>query len=745
MDDAFSKHKDVREMKARLDHLEEVSRFSLEAMEMAASVGDFQSSINRMDEPSMILNETRLRVERLIPFHCTAFFLVEESSSDFVFADCVPPDRREWLQREVEYLVEDGSFARALRTNRPVFVFSRDYDRQILLHVMATVSRVRGMFLGIPAVDFKHIRDVSLSLLSIVMLNSANALESFELYKRIREFNKSLEHKVSMLTASEEELLLHRARLEQIVRERTAQLEETVSRLNAEVAERKRAEVRLKESRELLRNIFLAIPDLLTVQDREFRILMSNCLEVERLQSPTLSESDTWDSEPRCYEIYARRSAPCEPCPVRRVFETGRMEQAEVADLFGGAVNEVRAFPVFDSSGKVSMVAEHVRNITEHKRMEEELFKSQKLESVGLLAGGIAHDFNNLLTAVLGSISLAVVDGSCGGRLLERLKATEKACLRARDLTRQLLTFSKGGDPIRRIARVGQLVRDTAEFALRGTNVKCEFQIRPDLWSAEIDEGQINQVISNLVINAYQAMPAGGVVAIAVENAPLPGDGSVPLPKGDYVRISVSDNGPGIPEEHLSKIFDPYFTTKQDGTGLGLATSYSIIRKHGGYIGVRSRTGEGAAFTFYLPAVRRMPPMPDMDGSFHFTHRGKVLLMDDDELVRFIAGEMLAHLGYDVEFAEDGSRAIAVYLRALGSDDPFDAVIMDLTIPGGMGGKETLEKLLEIDPRVKAVASSGYSDELAMADFRKYGYKGIICKPYRIQDLEKVLREVVGP
>jgi signal transduction histidine kinase/CheY-like chemotaxis protein len=738
MTDRISIQRDPKNLEERLEHLEEVNRFTLEVLDMAASVGNFQTSINRLHDPSLILSEARIRLERLIPFECTAFFLVDEASSDFHLFDCAPVEQARRIQHEIDYLIDDGSFARALMADKPVFVYCRDGRTQLLLHVLATTSRVRGMFVGIPVQAAKYIKDVSLSLLSIVLLNSANALESFELYKRIREFNSELEDKVGRLTLSEKELMVHRSKLEEAVEERTAQLQATVSRLNDEVAERKRAEELLAGSQKLLQNVFRAIPDLLTVQDKDLRIVMSNCLGDE--STPQV------ESLPKrhCYEVYAGCDSPCDPCPVKEVFASGSMKQVEAANLAGGTVKEIRAFPILNDAGEVVMVVEHIRDITEKRRMEDEFLKAQKLESVGVLAGGIAHDFNNLLTVMLGNISLARMDRESPEKILERLSDTERACLRARDLTMQLLTFSRGGSPIKKTLPVGNILRDASIFALRGSGVKCQFFLPEDLWSAEVDEGQISQVISNLIINACQAMPNGGEIRISARNITIGDNHALSLKKGNYIQISFADSGIGIPEENLSRIFDPYFTTKSKGNGLGLATAYSIIQKHGGLITAESQVGSGATFTFYLPASEVRSLVPENESPTLFSHKRKVLLMDDEALVRDIACKMLTYMGYEVCQAEDGVGAVALYQEALDAGRPFDAVIMDLTVPGGMGGREAIGKLLEIDPNARAIASSGYADDPTMSQFARYGYKGIVAKPYKVQELSEALHSILG-
>ena len=373
-----------------------------------------------------------------------------------------------------------------------------------------------------------------------------------------------------------------------------------------------------------------------------------------------------------------------------------------------------------------------------------------KMEAVGLLAGGIAHDFNNILTAILGNISLASVEAAPGSELLNSLEQAVKASLRAKDLTVQLLTFSKGGAPVLKLVSLTEILKDTAGFALSGSKVKCHFSIPADLWHAEIDAGQVSQVIQNLVINAQQAMPTSGSIEIGAENIALSkaqglGKG-LPLEEGDYVRITVTDHGIGIPKDHLEKIFDPFFTTKQKGNGMGLAISFSIARQHGGHISVESELGVGSTFYLYLPAcVQTSTPKESEKEAAKPAGKARILVMDDEKGVREIAGRMLKHIGYkDIEFAEDGAGAIKLYKSAMETGNPFTVAILDLTIAGGMGGEVAVQKLLKIDPAVKAIVSSGYIDDPAIAKFREYGFSGVVAKPYTIAELRKAVQDVIG-
>ncbi|MEE8613072.1 MAG: ATP-binding protein, partial [Nitrospirales bacterium] len=389
------------------------------------------------------------------------------------------------------------------------------------------------------------------------------------------------------------------------------------------------------------------------------------------------------------------------------------------------------------------------RDITERRRYDEERLRATKLESVGILAGGIAHDFNNILTAIFANIGLAKMLSAKNSvtpdpAIAERLNAAERACLRARDLTKQLLTFAKGGAPVKNPASIGRFINETAGFALRGSNVRCDLHLPDDLWPVEVDEGQMSQVIQNLVINADHAMPEGGVLHIHASNTLVDPSQGLPIKAGRYVKVSIEDQGKGIPQEHLPKIFDPYFTTKQKGSGLGLATTYSIVNRHGGHITVTSELGVGTTFTFFLPVSEKGQPVPLTEETWVGAGSGKLLVIEDEEEIREILEKMLTHLGYEADFTSDGAEAITLYHQAQQSGVPYVAAIMDLTIPGGLGGKETIRQLKALDPSVVALVSSGYSNDPVMADPEQYGFKGIVAKPYNLFDLGKALHRVVG-
>jgi PAS domain S-box-containing protein len=403
-------------------------------------------------------------------------------------------------------------------------------------------------------------------------------------------------------------------------------------------------------------------------------------------------------------------------------------------------------YPLLGKQPRDTVVITVLRDITDQRRMDEEREKVQRLESLGLLAGGIAHDFNNLLTGFFGYVSLARTmmeeDSPAAGYLNNALSAFG----RAGDLTRQLLTFAKGGTPVKKPMHIEKLLKEAATFSLSGSNVRPNIVIDDSLWPVDIDEGQIHQVISNIVINARQAMPEGGSLNVRASNCIL-GVNDVPqLPQGQYVAVGIRDQGIGIPAQHLDKIFEPFFTTKQKGSGLGLTLSFSIIKKHGGHITVSSGAGEGTLFTFYLPAMTRT--VLESGGTIEEVTlsrgSGLVLVMDDEELIRTLLSRILEQQGYQVLTAHDGRSTIELYRKTIAQKQNIRVAILDLTIPGGMGGKETVKHLKDIDPDVNAIASTGYSDDPIISDPAAYGFAAFVTKPFHINDLLRTIQAVVS-
>jgi len=401
------------------------------------------------------------------------------------------------------------------------------------------------------------------------------------------------------------------------------------------------------------------------------------------------------------------------------------------------------ATPIRDTENQIIGSVLVFRDVSEKREMEEELRKSQKLESIGVLAGGIAHDFNNILSAILANISLAKITMPENRKAATRLEEAEKAVLRAQGLTQQLLTFSKGGAPVKETSDIREILKDTSLFTLSGSNTKADFAISDDLSPLDVDKGQFSQVINNLVINADQSMPKGGVIKIKAVNIKVGPESSLRLEPGNYVRISISDNGEGIAPENLSKVFDPYFTTRSSGSGLGLSTVYSIVKRHKGEIRIESKVEIGTTFTIYLPVSKSIVVQRAETQAQVIKGNGRILLMDDEAVIRDVAKEVLEFLGYEASLAKDGESMLEIFKKANAEGKPFDVVILDLTIPGGPGGKEVVKELTKIDPAIKVIAASGYSNDPVMANYKAYGFNGILPKPFTIKDVGFVLKKVL--
>ncbi|GAB4344825.1 MAG: hypothetical protein Kow0089_21580 [Desulfobulbaceae bacterium] len=552
--------------------------------------------------------------------------------------------------------------------------------------------------------------------------------------ERLDHLAPLLEQVVGMIGARIDNLvLMHRMKelnrkLDRKVRERTEELA--------------RANQVLAASEKKFRGLFEEALDMIHFVDERGRIKDANPAELRTLgwSLEEIRELDIADLiDPSCY-------AECRKT-LSRVFagEVVRGYQTIMVARDGRLLEvEINAVPVMDDSRVVGAMAV-IRDISDRRQAEEQLLKMRKMESIGVLAGGIAHDFNNILAAIMGNINLAQLHLDRDSKPHSLLVEAEKASLRARGLTGQLLTFSRGGEPVREVASLVDVIRDSAEFILRGTNVRTSYEFPDDLWPVAIDRGQISQVIQNLVINARQVMPGGGEVRISCENVVHDQPHMLPLAPGNYVRLTISDTGPGIPLSCIDRVFDPYFTTREQGNGLGLAVTHSIIAKHQGHIEAGSREGEGAVFTIHLPAADGSRPLRKEDGAKEPPRgEGKVLVMDDEEMVRTVAAGMLSEAGFDVLLARDGEEAIACVERQDRAGDPVRAVLLDLTVPGGMGGREAAAVLSRKHPGLPLIVTSGYSNDPVMARYREYGFCRAIVKPFRFDELAQAVIEALA-
>lgn len=567
--------------------------------------------------------------------------------------------------------------------------------------------------------------------------------ELVELNRELEETNETLLEDIAKREQVEKELSRHQRELEQMVTERTLALSGANASLQEEVRERRKTELALAAEKEQLSVTLRSLGEGVITTDTNGAIVLMNRM-AEELTGWT-QQAAMGKTLAEVFRLTDAKERKPYRNPVEAILSSGATIELGSATLLTSRTGVVRNIivngaTIRDKESHMIGVVLVFRDVTDKVKMEEQLAKGRKLEALGVLAGGIAHDFNNMLSGILGNINLASMQAQPDTKLHALLSAAEKATLRARDLTLQLLTFSKGGEPIREISSLAEIIRDSAEFVLRGSSVRCNYSIPEDLWPAVIDRGQIGQVIQNIVLNARHAMPEGGIIDIVCENVTLGDGANGSLQAGDYLKLVIRDRGIGIPSHLLGRIFDPYFTTKHEGSGLGLAISHSIVNKHGGHIEVESTPHEGTTFTIFLQALRQAAfvdqPLPKTNLS---GGKGKILVMDDEEMVRDTTREMLSYLGYEVLLAEEGAEALDLYQRHYETNSPIDTVFMDLTIPGGMGGKEAVQKLLAMNPEARVIVMSGYSNDPIMSHFKEYGFTAVLVKPFLVTDLQKAL------
>ena len=719
-------------LEARIDRVEEIHRFTVDALEMAASLGDFQSSINRLWDSSAILTETGLRVRKLIPFQIVGFYLADEANSDFHLVHCEPEDTRESLAEEIDFLINNGTFAWALRENRPIRVSTRHFEAQVILQVMATRSRIRGLFAGILSSGERNIPEVSLSLLSIILLNSANALESYELYQMVQRSRNELEDRV---------------------KERTLKLIETNEKLQIEISERNRAEKAALKNEERFRDLFDHAPVGYYELDREGRFVNLNQTELEMMgyRLEEMMGQSVWkfnEDEETARKRVLDKLASIVP-PAKGVEFTYRRKDG-------------MTFPVLieerilrDQTGKITGLRGTIQDITDRKRAEQELAflqeqlrQAQKMEAIGQLAGGIAHDFNNILTVISGGCELTLLRLAERDPLREKIEEIHKAANRAASLTRQLLAFSRRQVLEFRVADLNGILTDLNKMLRRviGENIELATLLGRDLRKVKIDLGQIEQLILNLVVNARDAMPDGGKLILETANVELDeayARTHMEVKPGPYVRLSISDTGVGIAPEVKRRIFEPFFTTKEKGkgTGLGLSTVYGIAKQSGGSIEVYSELGQGTVFKIYLPQVDG-----PFDGSGGKTAEQEapqgsetILLVEDEEEVRKLAAEFLREHGYTVLEAHHGNEASLICMRYPNS---IHLMLTDVVMPG-MNGRELAEHLIPLRPKMKVLYMSGYTDDTIVHHGVLEERVFFIHKPFSMMKLAKRVREVL--
>lgn len=692
-----------------------------------SSLENFQRDLQQCHDATDTLALAQLYLQSLGLFQASAFFLSEPPEWEFQLATCLPPHLEAEMKARVKAAIEAGTFAWALRQSRSLAVQPKDAstDAPLILHSLGTRSGVLGMFAGLPLDPACKIKNLPLSLLSIILTNTACALENLRLRSEVQRHNESLQQKVD---------------------ERTRQLSSANAALRNEIDERQRAAETLATRTEQLAVTLRSIGDGVITTDTAGRVTMMNP-SAEKLTGWAAAEA-VGQTLKQIFAIVDARAGSARADWLEQVLQTDGPTLPPQNILLTDRRGHERlvaasAAPLHHSSQTRLGTVLVFRDVTVQERMAREMLKASKLESLTLLAGGIAHDFNNILTAVIGNLTLAATYPE-DPKLTAWLSEANKASLRARDLTQQLLTFAKGGVPVKKTARLQETIREATQFALHGANVRARFALPENLWPAEADTGQLSQVIHNLVLNAVQAMPGGGEIHVRAENLQLAAESPLPLPGGQYVKISIQDQGCGIEPANLPRIFDPFFTTKKSGNGLGLATCYSIIKKHHGHITLDSTLDAGTTFHIFLPASDKpASAVPVVAFSQPARARGRLLVMEDDPALRTCIHSMLNQLGCKVCLARDSEETLRSYRAALRSAEAFDAVILDLTIRGGGGARETLEKLRAENPGVKAIISTGYANDPAVESFQHCGFSGVITKPYTLEQLATVLKQML--
>lgn len=542
---------------------------------------------------------------------------------------------------------------------------------------------------------------------------------------------------ITVQKKNEEQLEKYRLDLEEQIKIQTKDLISTNARLYEEIEERKQIAAALAAEKECLSVTLRSIADGVIASDTEGRITLFNRIaeEITGWRQEEAFNKPLWEVfkliDTGREESTGIKSGTSSENMILITRDNSRCNiaynTADICDETGNAIGEVITFC----------------DVTDKLKTEEAFIRSEKLKSVGILAGGIAHDFNNILTAIVGNIDLSLMDVNPDKRCYRWLDDAKNAALRARNLTQQLLPFSCGGEPIKKTIKLSEHIRNSCISTLQNSNFSYDLWIDDDLWPVDGDEGQLDQVFNNLIINAKQAMPMSGTISVIAENITTKSGRKSSLRSGKYVKISFKDEGVGISRENLTKIFDPYFTTKHNQSGLGLTSCISIIKKHGGLIDVESELDAGSLFTLYLPASEKQVEKIEVDEKMS-SGQGKVLLMDDNVELITVTTLLLERMGYEVTCCYDGKDAIEIYKEELDSGKPFDVVVMDLSIPKGMGGKEAIVKLHEVDPDANAIVSSGYSNDPVMSDFCSYGFAGVLPKPYNYEALNIEIQNVIN-
>ncbi len=740
----------------------EVNRVTWDVLEMAASLGDFQTGVRHVHDTSAILRETRACVDKLIPFQASTFFLVNETNSEFFLADCKPERYRQFLQDEVDFLINNGMFAWALREKRPVIVSSKDYQKRLVLHVMTTSSRTTGMFVGMLAQGEKDIPHISLSLLSIVMLNSANALESFKLYRTINEINVNLEKMVEERT----EELTYRVEFENLIAtmstsfinlapdEIDAGIDHALQAIGEFICADHGYAILLSENGTSIDNghewcakgIDPQMAKFRGLELKDFPLLAERIGKSESFHIPSIAQLPL--------EVKADDGL-LQLLGIQCLIVVPMVSGKAVIGLLGfDSVREERSWSD-DTVALIKIVEEMFVNALERKWAEEEkkelqaqLQQAQKMQAIGTLAGGIAHDFNNILFPIVGYTEMAMGDLSEESVTRRNLEEVLKAANRAKGLVRQILTFSRQSEQERKPLKIQPIIKEALKLLRASIPSTIEISQNIDKGCGAIlaDPIRIHQVMMNLCTNAYHAMrEKGGVLGVTLAEVDIDsGDlgSNVDLKPGPYLRLTVSDTGHGIEHAEMERIFEPYFTTKGpgEGAGMGLAVVHGITRSHGGYITVYSEPGEGATFHVYLPRIDSSAIAP-VTVSTEPTPNGKerILLTDDEEQIAHMVQQMLERLGYHVTARTSSVEALEAFRM---QPEKFDLVITDQTMPN-MTGAELAQKLMGIRPDIPIILCTGFSEVIPEEKARAMGFREYVMKPIVKSEMARIIRRVL--
>ena len=691
----------IKYLEERIEYLEELNRFTLDTLEMAASLGDFQTSINKLQEPSLILDETRSRVQRLIPFQTLAFFLVDEADHEFFLASCQPESDKEFLKNEVDFLIDNGTFAWTLRERRPVMVSSMNYQRQLVLHVMATSSRVRGMLVGLLEKGETNIPDTALSLLSIILLNSSNALESFELYRMIREISKNLEKK------------------------------------------------------ENYRTLFEAAPDGVEVLDAR-----GNVVDCNKTHQVLLGRKKEEIVGNHTTDFFSDSMRSFFEQKLQTLKETGYVEgEIELLCSEGSAIPVWRKEKaIYNEKNKFVGSVIYNRDISSLKRAEEEksrlearLQRARKMEAIGTLAGGVAHDLNNVLGGIVGYPELLMLQLPENSPLRKPLLTMQQSGQKAAAIVQDLLTLARRGVATEEVVNMNQTITEYLKspeyekLKLYHPDVHADTNLEPNLLPVLGSPVHLSKTIMNLVSNAVEAMNNGGTVFITTENRSIknPIKGFETIEEGDYAVVTVSDTGVGIPSGDIEKIFEPFYTKKvmgRSGTGLGMAVVWGTVKDHKGFIDVQSSEGKGTAFTLYFPITRQKLAKDKSLLSIE-DYRGNgaaIIVVDDVKEQREIASGMLRELGYTVTCFSSGLHAVH-YMR----NNSADLLVLDMIMDPGIDGLDTYKRILQLHPGQKAIMVSGFSETERVREAQRLGARSYIKKPYTLNELGTAVRAVL--